>query len=466
MQSSYHINIFPEENKINALGGQMKRKAMYAIFAIVFAIIAMLFGCSETDPEPEPEPEYDSFEFFPTIDNTSIESAVIEDTVPIASILTESSDSLFSGDTVETRVITFAGTIPTFSRARGNFDIQSETETIHLSADGGTCMNSGPWNAESTFVIGIAQTVSLSYYSSGIMCLGYSGFSVYIKNSSGTTVYMRERNQGIGVDIDTLWGTLDLTPDTYTLHISTVTGTHTNASLTYTPGGTGGVGATLVVYHNGNLYPVSEASPGAYYSHVVDLFNGSNTIRVLIVGNFDPAAQADLANILGASDLIDLFCITDDMAIRAVLSWQIDDSDVDLHLIAPNGQVFSSPSDCYFSNKTPNWGDSTETLDDPILDHDNTSGYGPETTVLPLPANGLYTVLIHYWSDHGGGNAPSTVVVTLNESSSRTFGPRVLVDDEYWIVTGINVSGGTASFASAPDSTDLFPSSFATWPTK
>jgi len=147
--------------------------------------------------------------------------------------------------------------------------------------------------------------------------------------------------------------------------------------------------------------------------------------------------------------------MTEELSIRAVLSWTIDNSDVDLHLVGPDGTVWSE-MDCYFGNETPDWGVEGVTLDDPMLDFDNTSGYGPETIVLPEAEDGLYNVVVHYFSDHGGGNAPSKVEISLNEDISRTYGPRTLVDEQMWIVAGIRVSGGVASFASPSDSTTLF----------
>jgi len=434
----------------------MKKFHWFAIFAVIVLTVGLFaVGCDSTEPDPDPEPEPDEVPYNSDVDNSFIETATSGYTVAVSNMETDSGTVFTSGDTVTERVVTISGTVPDYLGTRRTTE---EPERVILNADGGSCMSPGPWNDADTISIGFDQTIHVSYQHSGVMCTGDWGYTITVTNiGTGTIAWQRQVLQGIGADVDQTTGSLDLTAGNYEIHVSTVTGTQTRVTATYTPGGSGVVGSSIVVYHNGNLYPVSEASPGATYSHVVDLANGGNTIRVLVIGNFDPGAQADLANIFAISDPIDVFCITEDMAIRVVLSWQIDDSDVDLHLIGPGGKVWGL-LDCYFSNRTPNWGDSSSTLDDPILDHDNTSGYGPETIVLPIPADGLYTVLIHYWSDHGGGDAPTLVSVNLNESSSRSYGPNVLVDEEYWIVTGIRVNGGVASFASAPDSSALFES--------
>ncbi len=434
----------------------MRKYVIWMLPAVI--IFLLLSGCSKETPQEEPDTE-EPQEFFyePDIDNTFIDSVVVEDTVAVNSITTEAGSSLVSGDTVETRVITISGVVPDLS----SLGMKSSSDTtISLHADGGSCMTPGPWNASDTFTTGFTQTISVSYQHYGVMCTGDYGFQVIVKDLSGTIYFERDLQKGIGIDIDTTWGTLNLPPGTYIIDVSTVTGTDTYVNLTYTPGTGGVLGAMLVVYQNGNLYPISEAEAGANYSYTIDLIRGGNTIRILVVGNFDPSAQLDIANILGASDVIELTCITDEIAIRAVMTWQLDNSDVDLHLVAPGGKVFSS-NDCFYGNMNPQWGDSASTLDDPMLDIDNTEGYGPETMVLPSPFDGLYTIVIHYYSDHGSGDAPTSVVITLNEETQRTYGPKTLVDGQFWIVTGIDITDGVAEFASAPDSTSLFESSAA-----
>lgn len=432
----------------------MKKTALFLLFALIMATVGLfVFGCDSTEPDPDPEPQPEEVPYNSDVDNGFIATVTSANEVVVSSMVTDSGQVFTDGDTVNRRVVTISGTVPDYLGTRST---TAEPERVFISAHGGSCMSPGPWNAADTITTGFQQTIHISYSHEGVMCTGDWGYTITVTNiATGAIGWQRQVLQGIGADVDQTTGSLDLPAGTYEVHVSTVTGTTTRATVTYTPGGGGVVSSNIVVYHNGNLYPVSEASPGATYSHVVDLANGNNVIRVLVIGNFDAAAQIDLANILAVSDPLNVFCITEDMAIRVVLSWQIDNSDVDLHLIAPGGKVWST-EDCYFGNETPNWGDPATTLDDPSLDHDNTSGYGPETIVLPIPANGLYTVLVHYWGDHGGGDAPSRVVVTLNESSQRSFGPRTLVEGQYWAVTGIRVTNGTASFAAAPDSSSLF----------
>jgi len=428
------------------------KKFVLFIMVISLAIMAfMVAGCpEESTPPDEEEPDHDEVFQSNETDNTFIGDLAPEDTIEVGEMTVEGT-VVTSGDTVETRLLNISGTVPSFARNRPGATM--ETETINLSATSGSC-GSAIINPDSAyFTIDQNQTVSLSWNHSGLSCFGDDGYSITLQKD-GVTIWIRDYAQGIGMDIDTTWGTFDLTPGTYRLFVNTYVGTSTNVTLTYTPG-TGGVSSSVVVYHNGHLYPVSDGDPGDTYSYVVDLHRGNNVIRVLVIGNFDATAQQDLQNILGASDPFEIYCQTDEINIRAVLTWNIDVVDVDLHLIAPGGNAWTE-NDCYFSNKTPNWGDSASTLDDPALDVDNTDGYGPETIVLPSPVDGLYTIMVHYWSDDGLGPCNSTVMVTLNETTTRNFGPRNMVDEEYWFVTGINVSGGNATFTAAPDSASLF----------
>lgn len=82
--------------------------------------------------------------------------------------------------------------------------------------------------------------------------------------------------------------------------------------------------------------------------------------------------------------------------IHVQLTWNTNEGDMDLHLVRPGGSLWSS-GDCYFSNKTPNWG----TFGRPRLDIDRQRGYGPENINLNDPGTGTYKVYVHYWNTWG-----------------------------------------------------------------
>lgn len=76
--------------------------------------------------------------------------------------------------------------------------------------------------------------------------------------------------------------------------------------------------------------------------------------------------------------------------LRVVLSWDTDGTDLDLHVVSPDGQhVF------YGARTAANGG---------ALDVDVTTGYGPEIYANPSPPAGLYHVYVNYYGA-GDGNA-------------------------------------------------------------
>lgn len=107
-------------------------------------------------------------------------------------------------------------------------------------------------------------------------------------------------------------------------------------------------------------------------------------------------------------------------------------ADLDLHLRHPRGLNWDqSPLDCYYANKTPDWGPAGPD-GDPTLDIDDTSGSGPEvihvespddTAILDAP----YQVGVHYY------RAESLVAGSYGPSTARLqvyFGAVLAFDDE------------------------------------
>jgi uncharacterized protein YfaP (DUF2135 family) len=80
--------------------------------------------------------------------------------------------------------------------------------------------------------------------------------------------------------------------------------------------------------------------------------------------------------------------------IRVVLSWDTDGTDLDLHVITPEGHH------CFYGNRViPNGG---------ALDVDVTTGYGPEIFSLPSATRGNYHVYVNYY-----GSGASRDIITV-----------------------------------------------------
>lgn len=74
--------------------------------------------------------------------------------------------------------------------------------------------------------------------------------------------------------------------------------------------------------------------------------------------------------------------------VRVVLAWDSDGTDLDLHVITPDGQH------CWYGKRVlPNGG---------ALDVDVTSGYGPEIFSLPAAVRGAYQVYVNYYGQGNG----------------------------------------------------------------
>ena len=122
-------------------------------------------------------------------------------------------------------------------------------------------------------------------------------------------------------------------------------------------------------------------------------------------------------------------------------------SDLDLHFMHPNGDWDTSPWDCHWKNKTPNWGDSISRDDDPSLDIDDTDGAGPENINLNNPEGTAvepvtYKVGVFYFSDHDYGAVDSTVRIFIEGTLSFESTFVSLADREFWDVARIEWPSG------------------------
>jgi uncharacterized protein YfaP (DUF2135 family) len=73
--------------------------------------------------------------------------------------------------------------------------------------------------------------------------------------------------------------------------------------------------------------------------------------------------------------------------LRILLSWDSDGTDVDLHVITPDGEH------CYYGNRVLKNGGA--------LDVDVTTGYGPEIFSMPSILPGTYLVYVNYYGSYG-----------------------------------------------------------------
>ncbi len=154
----------------------------------------------------------------------------------------------------------------------------------------------------------------------------------------------------------------------------------------------------------------------------ISLQQGENHLQYVTRGNDAGGNLIVLPNDMVTVDFV-LNGIFDLSIILVTLTWDKNDTDVDLYLINPVGDY-----SCYYNMLTEAGGE---------LDYDDVDGYGPEHWTLELADtiyyNQDYYVRIHYYDDHDNGPTNYNVTIMLYEGTDRettyTFRGNLADDD-------------------------------------
>jgi uncharacterized protein YfaP (DUF2135 family) len=165
--------------------------------------------------------------------------------------------------------------------------------------------------------------------------------------------------------------------------------------------------AKLTVLVGSTAFSTNVGQDGSF-SLTVNLVRGENHLTFATYGPDADGKLTAVSNNLGSQDYV----ITLDAAqsiMLVTLTWDTNDSDVDLYVTDPLGYT------SWFADKvTPSGG---------TLDYDITTGYGPEHWTLlrtdQIQWNQPYIIRLHYYSDHSNGPTNYTVSVMLNEDTPR-----------------------------------------------
>jgi uncharacterized protein YfaP (DUF2135 family) len=152
--------------------------------------------------------------------------------------------------------------------------------------------------------------------------------------------------------------------------------------------------ATLVV--NGAAMPIEVREDGSF-GRPYGFGSGSNSVEVR---SPDGRSRA-------RTQFYDSYAGKTQARLRVVLSWDTPGTDLDLHVIGPDG------GHAWYGNRVmPNGG---------ALDVDVTTGYGPEIFSSAAPARGNYHVYVNYFGDGGAQSVLTVAQLTIvtNENSSR-----------------------------------------------
>jgi uncharacterized protein YfaP (DUF2135 family) len=152
--------------------------------------------------------------------------------------------------------------------------------------------------------------------------------------------------------------------------------------------------ATLIV--NGAAMPIELQDDGSF-NRPYSFASGGNSVEV----------RAPDGKSRARTQFYDSYRGKTQPRLRVVLSWDTPGTDLDLHVVAPDGAHA-----WYGERVMPNGG---------ALDVDVTGGYGPEIFASAAPASGNYHVYVNYFGA-GSGTATLTVAqvaIITNEGTLR-----------------------------------------------
>ena len=177
----------------------------------------------------------------------------------------------------------------------------------------------------------------------------------------------------------------------------------------------------------------SGTRPDFRFDTVVPVFSGNNTIQVTASNEYG-----------SGNDYATVKCNGGVPDIHVQLTWPQVGSDFDLHFIRPGGVYWAIPDDCHFRNRNPDWGVIGVRDDNPQLDVDCITACTIENIFLDVAGAGVYTIKVHYYSDHGHGPGSPRVRVWVG-NNQLTFGPRQMTNDQVWDVATITWPAGSVT---------------------
>jgi len=198
---------------------------------------------------------------------------------------------------------------------------------------------------------------------------------------------------------------------------------------------------------------------------VISINDRSHTIAVAS-GNFSTEENVSSGEniitveatdgVVSGSDTVTISADIPTSGIWIELTWNTNNTDLDIHLIRPGGVFEDLTDDCYYDNPNPDWGQPDVAEDNPSLDTDVQGGYGPENIVLEQPdEEGTYECKVHYYSSHGYGPSVATVRIWINgvfaaEFSQEMFDSGSPPGNAPWDCADIEWPSGTVTPGSAP----------------
>ena len=225
----------------------------------------------------------------------------------------------------------------------------------------------------------------------------------------------------------------------------TITPTNTQTTVS-TTSSSQSVSGTTSATTNGNWFiiidntlrasGVLDVSSG-FYSAEIPLFCGTQQVALSFATGENRAYYR--------SSVTQTSCVN--AQFRVQLTWDTDNSDIDLHLVRPGG-TYESSNDCYYANCQGTgleWG-ASGTAGNPVLDVDDVTGFGPENIFIESGAeSGNYRIIVYNFD--GTPSTRATVKIFLNEVEVQRFTSLTLDSGvrDHWLVANVNVQTGAVS---------------------
>ncbi|MBT3363227.1 MAG: PKD domain-containing protein [Chloroflexi bacterium] len=200
--------------------------------------------------------------------------------------------------------------------------------------------------------------------------------------------------------------------------------------------------ATLTVNGSASTIAISRGQ----FDQSVNILEGVNTITVAVA--YPGYTGSSTITVYGDIPQVD---------VQIKLTWDTDVTDFDSHFIwsqdANYWQYYDDRDyDCYYHTDDPDWDGSGDlSSGDPVLDTDDTDGFGPEfITLTDVSTDDRYWFFVHYYSDDRLGASIATVEILIDDQV--VFQSSRLMEDDYvWEAAYIDWANGTGTVHAGPE---------------
>ena len=167
------------------------------------------------------------------------------------------------------------------------------------------------------------------------------------------------------------------------------------------------------------------------------LFPGVNRVEVLVSGVGTGQGETRCSVRVNAG-------VSAESGLRAILTWDGATSDLDLHLVGPDGR-YGDPGTS-LSSRTRDPVSFSGTVDDDF------DGLGPEVVTVPSVPDGAYGIVVEavFDAEDPGATALLRLLYDGETLTSGPIGPRYVraLTGDLWVVGVLEVSNGQAAFRS------------------